>query len=246
MATFELNHNHEHNCTEEDVLGVTGNRPLDPNRLREECIIALKVYDSCRAQDCLTPRELGPCRAAECTCLGDEEITEGEIIDPPSNAASVNVDKMKIKKIMVLDKEPNTFRNGFWDANIKFVFEYRLTFREADGTKIGSVKANSSFSKKVTLFGSYGTDLVVASDLLSQQGDSTTLDADPFILVEAKAVPLSAELRYQRRRNNGPNDFSPEPNEVVITIGLFYIVKLFRIVNLTVESRGFCIPEECE
>jgi hypothetical protein len=27
---------------------------------------------------------------------------------------------------------------------------------------------------------------------------------------------------------------------------LFSIVKLFRIVNLLVASKGFCIPEECE
>ncbi len=63
---------------------------------------------------------------------------------------------------------------------------------------------------------------------------------------EAKAIALDAELAYQRRINCGPRDFAPEANEVRVTIGLFTIIKLFRIVNLTVESRGFCIPEECE
>ena len=67
----------------------------------------------------------------------------------------------------------------------------------------------------------------------------------PLIAV-AKAVALTAELKYQRRRNNGAEDFSPSPNEVLVTIGLFTIIKLFRIVNLTVQSHGFCIPEECE
>lgn len=66
------------------------------------------------------------------------------------------------------------------------------------------------------------------------------------MLVEAKAVALSAELQLQRRFNRGDQDFAPEPNAVNVTIGLFTIIKLFRIVNLTVESRGFCIPEECE
>ncbi len=47
MAAFELNkQHHEKDC--DDVQGVS----LDPRRLREECIIALKVYDSCRQPDC--------------------------------------------------------------------------------------------------------------------------------------------------------------------------------------------------
>jgi hypothetical protein len=36
------------------------------------------------------------------------------------------------------------------------------------------------------------------------------------------------------------------PNEVLVTIGLFSIIKLFRVVNLTVESKGFMVPEESE
>lgn len=164
----------------------------------------------------------------------------------PSNAAAVTIDRLKVKKIIVVDKDPNPFKPGFWDIDLKYVFEYRLTFREADGSIIASVRANSIFNKKITLFGSVGSDLVIATDLLKMHNDSTTLDAEPFILVEAKAVALNAELRFQRRVNIGPIDLSPEPNEVLVTIGLFTIIKLFRIVNLTVESRGFCIPEECE
>jgi len=239
MGAFELN-----DC-DDKVSGVQEQR-LDPKRLREECIIALKVYDSCRQQDCLTEDEIGPARAAECICIGDEHINEGDVIDPPSNAAAVTIDRLRVNKIIIVDKEPNPFRNGFWDIDIKYVFEYRLTFREADGNPIGSVRANSIFNKKVTLFGSLGSDLVIATDLFKHHSDSTTLDAEPFVLVEAKAVALNAELRYQRRRNVGAEDFSPEPNEVTVTIGLFTIIKIFRIVNLTVESRGFCIPEECE
>ncbi len=197
-------------------------------------------------QDCLTRDQLGPARAAECVCIGDEHISEGDIIDPPCNAASVSIDKLRIKKVIIVDKEPNPFRNGYWDVDIKYVFEYRLIFREADGSVIGAVRANSIFNKKVTLFGSTGSDLVIATDLFHHHSETTTLDAEPFILVEAKAVPLAAELHYQRRVNFGSEDFAPEPNEVFVTIGLFTIIKLYRIVNLTVESRGFCIPEECE
>lgn len=161
---------------------------LDPRRIREECIIALKVYDFCRQQDCLTPDIIGPARAAESKTICGERINEGDVIDPPSNAATVTIDRLKIKKAIITDKEPNPFKNGFWDITIKYVFVYRLTFREADGEIIDCIRANSIFTKKVTLFGSIGTDIVLSTDLFKGESDSNTLDSDPFILVEAKAL----------------------------------------------------------
>jgi hypothetical protein len=216
--------------------------PLDPRRLREECIIALKVYDSCRQQDCLTPEQIGPARAAESGCFGDLRFSEGDVIEPPENAAAVSIDRLRIKKILIVEKQPNEFRVGYWTIDLKYVFEYRLTFREADGNVLGTVRANSIFNKQVTLFGSVGADLMLGTDLFCRHHDSATLDAEPFVLAEAKAISLSAEIQYQRARAEEP----PRPNHVDVTIGLFTIIKLFRIVNLMVESRGFCVPEECE
>lgn len=57
----------------------------------------------------------------------------------------------------------------------------------------------------------------------------------------AKALALEAKLA-----SNCSKKCHSNVNEVLVTIGLFTIIKLFRIVNLSVESRGFCIPEECE
>ncbi len=246
MKDFDINSFMEHDSEE---------RCYEHDRLRQECIIANKVYDSVRSQDCLTPLEIGPSRAAEDTCIGEQYINEGEIIDPPNSVASVSVDKMKIKKIIIVDKKPSPFRNGYWDIDIKFVFSYRLTFREADGTKVGTVRANSIYNKRVTLFGSIGNDLTLSTDLIQEiGGQSSTINGEPYVLVEAKAVALSAELKYCRPKHNygcdvpSPTPRRPmnDPNEVLVTIGLFSIIKIFRIVNLTVESRGFCVPPEGE
>lgn len=35
------------------------------NRIKDECIIAFKVYDSCRQQDCLDRAQVGLARAAK-------------------------------------------------------------------------------------------------------------------------------------------------------------------------------------
>jgi len=241
MGAFELNSSTPRN----EIHNIDSS---SSRRHREECIIALKIYDSCRQQDCLTSKQIGPARSAEHVCIGEDHIHEGDIINPPDNAASVTMDFLRVKKIIIVDKKPNPFKNGFWDIDLKYVFEYRLTFREADGTVIGCIRANSIFNKKLTLFGSIGSDLAFSTDLFKPFGD-TTIDSEPFIMTEAKAVSLAAELNFHRGHGTHGHDHDKPPkcaNEVLVTIGLFTIVKLFRIVNLTVESRGFCVPDECE
>jgi len=246
MGAFELNSS---STPRNEIHNVES---ASSRRHREECIIALKIYDSCRQQDCLTDKQIGPARSAEHVCIGDDHIHEGDIINPPDNAASVTMDFLRVKKIIIVDKKPNPFKNGFWDIDLKYVFEYRLTFREADGTVIGCIRANSIFNKRLTLFGSIGSDLAFSTDLFKPLGDNT-IDSEPFIMTEAKAVSLAAELNHHRGHNpiapTHERHHDPQPphaNEVLVTIGLFTIIKLFRIVNLTVESKGFCVPEECE
>ncbi len=82
MAAFELNKKED---DQETTLVSEVADAAEDKRVKDECIIALKVYDSCRQQDCLTPRELGPARAAECAVIGGEIVKEGDVIDPPSN-----------------------------------------------------------------------------------------------------------------------------------------------------------------
>lgn len=204
-------------------------------------------------QECLTPSILGPARAAESVVICGFTINEGDIIKPPMEAAAVSIDRLRIKKIMIVEKEPNSFRRGFWDVDLKYVFEYRLIFREADGCIIGSIKSNSIFNKKLSLFGSEGSDLFMSTDLFNTHHESTAINSDPFINVESKAVALDAEIKYSHNHcGYQPNNEGTETplinstRQVDVTIGVFSIVKLFRIVDLSVQSRGFAIPVECE
>ena len=199
----------------------------------------------CGQQYCLTPDDLGPARAAEGVCIDGHHIEEGDIIVPPTNAVSVSIERLKIKKIIVMSKEENEFRKGFWDIDLKYVFEYKLIFRETDSI-IGSVKATSVFTKRVTLFGSTGSDLVIATDLMCRHNDSKTMNSEPFVMVEAKAIPLEAVISSKRHRRGEELENHHIHRVVFVTIGLFAIVKIFRIVDLLVESKGFSIPKECE
>jgi len=227
MAAFELN--------ADKPVESLGHHDL--NRLREETIIAHKIYDSCRQQDCLTVKEIGPARAAEDIWIDGHKIEAGEIIVPPEDAVTVTIDDLVVKKIIIVGKKPSPFKKGFWEISVRYVFEYTLFFRKADGDFIQHVKATSTFKKKVTLFGSVGSDLVMGTDLHKHHHEGAVITAEPFVWVEANAVALAAEIRF--KENSCPQD-------VAVTIGLFTIISLFRIVNLKVESRGFNIPRECD
>ena len=205
----------------------------DRRRIKDECILANKVYDSCRRQNCLTAEELGPARAAEGTDGADATVQMGEPITPPDDAVSVTMSDLQITGIQVLDKHPSAFKPGFCDVSIKFDFCYSLVFRNGRGESSDEVRAINSYNMRLTMFGSTGADYTVGTDMQTSQGEP--LLGTPYIWVEAKAMPLDARI-YR----NG------ERNEVHVTLGLFSIIKLLRTVHLNVQSRGFCIPEECQ
>ena len=207
------------------------NQSNDLKPVRDDCVISLKVYDSCRQQVCLAKSELGPSRAAECIEIRGNKTAEGEIIVAPSEASSVEIESLRVKNITIMDKTPHPFRSGYWDIRLKYEFQYRLVFTRDDGGDLGSVWAYNIFCKRACLFGSVEQDVVNATDLFKHvTGETSMFDAEPFVLVEARADALSAEINRKR---------------IFVYIGLFTIIKLFRIVQLLVETKGFCIPDKC-
>ena len=250
MSTFEL----KANCSESRCSS------------REDCIIAQKIFDQCRIQQCLTPNSLGSARAY---AYGyDDCCKESEPIVPPSNASSVSIRDLILSKISIISKKQNPFKKCYWDIEVRFIFVYTLVFTTADGCEICSTKATSSYTTKVTLFGSDDADVVVASDLYCS---NDLASSGPFVSVEGKAVGLLAELKYCNQsccdyncgcvcscecdccdNDNGyavSRSISTNGSysiAVHVTIGLFAVIKLFRPVNIVVRTEGYCIPEECK
>lgn len=247
MGAFEL----------DNTIGISSRNKC------EECIIAQKIFDQCRIQKCLTPAVLGPARAARNISSCNEMLCEGDIIVPPCNAASVTLRNMELSKIEIVCKKPNTLRSGCWDIEIKYVFHYDLEFRKAEGSVIGCIAASNIYNLKVTLFGASESEVTVASDMYSCCENP---HGGPFVNVEGKAVGLLAELKHQNNYNCGSgcgcgcgcgggcgcncgcdcdDSVFGAPVAVNVTIGLFTIIKLFRTVNLLINSMGTCLPEEC-
>ena len=224
--------------------------------LKDECLISMKVYDECRQQDCLTPPILGNARSNEqfVAVIGNPPststttVTPGTVITLPPEAATVKIvdGSFSLAQINIISIEPRRFTNdGYWDITIEFVFNYQLQFLTTasqildvtlqtgvNPTVQTYINATSSYTKKVTLFGSIGSDLVIASNIFNPP--SNILSYKPYVWVEASAMPLEEDLVTI-------DAFSA----VNVTIGLFTIIKLFRLVNLKVKSTGFSKPKPC-
>lgn len=234
------------------------------NTTFEDCIIAYKIYDQCRIQECLTGEMIGPARAAEnSTCCG-LPIREGDVVVPPPNATSVSIRDLDLCKIIILSKTPNPVRCGYWDIEVKYVFGYTLVFRAAGGQKICCIDATSSYNLKLTLFGSTTTDVVVTNDMFNHTGMCP--GTGPFVSVEGKGVALAADLKYPKTCSNNCNcccnncncvddckcgccydesAVNAEATSVCVTIGLYSIIKVFHQVNVLAHTSGICIPGEC-
>lgn len=239
MTTYEFQGDVEKTLALSSGVGLGKDATSTARTTKNEPIITFKVYDSARYQDCLRGTELGPCFAAEDTTIDGETVHEGEIIPIPAGAATANVFRLKVSDSRIVSKEPSQFKKGFWDIGVEYVFEYGIVFRESDGSDIVSAKAKSVYLKKVSLFGSVGSELTIATDLISVTPSNSTsakMQGEPFVFIESKAVALSAEIRYGRHHDRRPR--------LEITVGLFSIITLFRLVYLVVESRGFYIPSE--
>ena len=233
MAAFEFgNYQANKNQQPEDAFCAHDDNTHLPAPTFSEPILAMKIYDSCRSKDCLGPPELGPARHHN-----------GQLIEPPEDARSVILENTKVARIVVMKKEPSSFRKGFWDLEIQYVLHYELRFFGPEGRHLGTVPAVSTFTKRCSLFGSVGQEVSLFTDLLGG-GDTLTGGGEPFVLIEAKVMPLAAEIvRRHCRKSEGESQ--ERRVRVLVTLGLFTIIKLYRFVSLMVESRGFVIPPPC-
>jgi len=215
--------------------------------LNEESIIAFKIYGSCIKKECLGASKIGPAKAVEKTYVGCKNFKKGSSISPPEEAADINIDSLKIKKIIITRKSPNKFRKGFWDIYIKYIFEFRLAFCDEEGNIVGSVKAESTANQKVRLYGASCPQHSIGTDLLIQnRRNSDTFKTAPFVMVKAKAILLEPKVHLKKQFSNDPEGSDQKPENVKVAIGLCAEISLFHIVNLLVNSNGFCASEECE
>lgn len=217
------------------------------------CIDAARVYDSCSDKDCL-------------------EDLRVYFSDPDQRAVNKAVAVKGRGAELVkayLDVEPVQFNRGFYSVDITYVF--RVTLETYDmpvgrsGGRCDIVHGYASFNKRVILFGSEGNIKIFSSDYEHNDDDPQNPPATnlPKAVLEAiDPIFLSARL-VECDHNDDAQPVSDVPEIfasdlegecggvipikfVLVTLGVFSIVKIERQVQMLIPAYDFCMPDkEC-
>ncbi|EDS76848.1 conserved hypothetical protein [Clostridium botulinum C str. Eklund] len=250
------------------------NTKLSSENYLNECMIGMKVYDICRQQDCLVPtlnndfKEKGklpikPARngtAFPIQILNQDKTTSVTIQPNDLFCLKGLISNLKIvpdtlETVITVNSitKSSCLGEGYWDVVIQYRFNYAIQLFYAneqiayvfiDGKPANAMQAYSTYKKQVTLYGGKGVKGVVNSlGILPNFGGM-----NPIHFIQAKADILSAEICELPE-----NQCTPQPTicggtctAVCVTIGLFTIIALGRMVKYNNISLGSCNIPECD
>lgn len=236
-----------------DVPGVVADREEEARECRTRrsedfdspvCISVDKVYDACRERNCIVDSRV---YVKEC----DQDIIDN----------AINV-KLKAADIIWVytDIEPVLYSSGYYSIDIKFFIDVTLEVfcGLSNPTEIHGL---TTFDKRVILFGSKGNTKSFKSTFepggeIEKVRKTTNL---PKVTVEAvDPIALSARLVDSKCccddccadiPKNICDCYDQElvtsdcVKKVLVSMGLFSIVRIERNVQLLVDAIDFCIPE---
>lgn len=222
------------------------------------CINTNQIYDSCRDRDCVTNQRVYLTEDAQ--ALAEQAI---------------NVKLKSAEVIWVFtDVEPLSFSKGYFTVDLKFFVRVTLELFTCVGNPC-IVRGLTTYDKRLALFGSEGNTKVFNSDTDFDSDDICTCWEKknmPKVTVEvADPVALTAAFDDDdcccsccddcdccRCESGCPiptnmcNIFddelvvSDDVRKVMVTYGLFFIVRLERETQLLIDAVDFCIPtHEC-
>lgn len=212
------------------------------------CIDVGRVYDSCCDRDCLEDLRC-------CFSPRGQEIIE--------QAQSVRCKDAEILNVFI-DVEPVHFNRGFYACDLTYFFLVKLDVFTAPHAHPVEVCGVCCFEKKVILFGSEGSVRIFSSECSSDDDDrqnpqtSNTprcvVDAVDPVALSCKltdAVKCCCEVKCMPAcvcKKLGGEICVPDEckRTVLVTLGLFSIIKLIRNVQVLIPVYDFCIPDkEC-
>jgi len=213
------------------------------------CIHTDKVYDVCKEKDCLEDLRVILTRS-------DQELVN----------QAINVRVKSAEVIWVFPTlEPVPFNRGYYTVDIKYFFNVTLeVFRGVSRPTV--INGLATFDKKVILFGSEGNAKIYTSKYNpgAQIPEMWKKNNMPKAVVEV-VDPIALSAKVVERCNCScccDCDLASVPasvcdcfddelvtsgeNIVLVTLGLFTIVKIERNVQLSIPAVDFCYPQkEC-
>lgn len=237
----------------------------DLRHIREAvCIHTEKIYDSCKEKDCIEDAQVVFKNPRWVQMIVNRAIGV-KITDAEVKFVYTDVEPVPFKR---------GFYTVDIKYFIKVTLNFLVPSNPRGHSTI-QVEGLVIFNKKVILFGSEGGVKIFKSQSNeqydpSEMGNVIQQDNSPIVKVEvAEPIALNARIVEVCERHHCCLDEIPtcildclcdnetdvagiEENrghmtkEVVVSIGLFSIVKLLRIVQLLIPAFDFCVPEkEC-
>ncbi|MBR5559237.1 MAG: hypothetical protein IKU72_03220 [Oscillospiraceae bacterium] len=175
-------------------------------------------------------------------------------------AVSVKCKKVEVVNVH-LGVEEVPFNRGFYSVDMTFFFIVTLSLVDAPLCDPKTVTGVAVHQKKVILYGSEGNVKTFASsgnNACAAHGDSNTPKA---VLQVVDPICLSAKISECHAANdpvcdlpacvccrfNGDFNGVSGSKAVYVTLGLFTIVQLQRMVQIMIPAYDFCIPDkECQ
>lgn len=217
------------------------------NYSEDICVNVQKIYDTCKDKDCLADMRvyLSP---------GDQTLID--------NAVNVRARRAELIWTNVsLEEVP--FNKGFYGVDMTFYF--KTDFEVYTGTSRPSIIEGLSFyNKKVILYGSEGNTTTFSS-CDRQTGNGCGAGNMPIAEVEV-VEPIILNTRIINPSCNCccseydslnipekvaclyPEGLSDNAaRKLVVSLGLFSVVRIVRDIQVRIPSAKFCLPEkECK
>ncbi len=209
----------------------------------EVCANIQKIYDTCKDKDCLS--DLKVYFASDVQLLIDSAI-------------SVRAKNAKICHAAV-DLDPVPFNRGFYSVNITYFFVVDFEVYTGCG-RPQYASGVCSFEKKVILFGGEGNTITFTSDAVC--GKNGTLNVPTAQVEVVSPIVLGSKLVSANANcccccetdigtvpecvlgMIGQDVCETGEKFVLVSLGLFSIVRIVRDVQLMLPAAKFCLPEK--
>lgn len=223
------------------------------NKMDKVCIHTDKVYDACKEKDCLEDLKVHLTRCSQ------------EIVD---RAISVKIKSAEILWVYS-DVEPVPFNKGYYTIDLRYFFKIGLEVFTGSGRPT-YIEGLSTFEKKTILYGSEGNAKIYTSKYKPADYDvieSVKSNLPKTVVEVVDPIALNARIVDKEKSHNCccncccdvtsiPSEIcrcfeddlvvSGSDKTVLVTLGIFTIVKLERYVQLLIPVCDFCIPnKEC-
>jgi hypothetical protein len=182
-------------------------------------------------------------------------ILQNGTIILPINAKQIEyIDKSFVTLVDIVSINPSKVAGtNYWDINIKYTFKYDMKLKDENGveivinelsgvggtveTPISKLTARSMYNKTYTLEGGQlpNEEIVCICNLFSQKDISVPNNA-PYVQIQAVGNILNPNIPIGRYVNVNP--LEADELRVDTVIGLFSILKVFRLTTMVINSLG--------